>query len=151
MKVFLILLVMMSTICSCNNNHSSNKVASEKLNIDLQYDTLCFQKVSGISHQDTATIQLLINGESVTGRFSNVPSEKDARIGTLTGTKKDDVINGVWAYNQEGMAGSLPVVFKLSGNTLNQKDFQIDNKTGREIITDSSKFSIVFDKIKCLN
>ncbi|MDB5012887.1 MAG: hypothetical protein JWQ25_1089 [Daejeonella sp.] len=151
MKNYLIVLVAVSMLYSCSNNHSNNKSASEKPTSELRYDTLCFQKVSGISGQDTATIQLLIHGESVSGRFSNVPSEKDARIGTLTGIKKNDVIMGIWAYSQEGMADSLQIEFKLSGNTLLQKDFKIDRKTGREVITDSSKFSIVFNKIKCRN
>jgi len=150
MKIFILFAVVLA-VYSCSNNNSESQTASENVKIDLQYDTLCFQKVSGNSNQDTATIQLLLQGESVKGRFSNVPFEKDARIGTLSGTKKNSLISCVWAYSQEGTADSLLVEFKLSENTLLQKDFKIDSKTGREILTDSSRFSIVFNKIKCSN
>lgn len=151
MKNYLTLLVAISSLYSCTNNHPKDKSVSEKPTSDSVYDTLCYQKVSGISHQDTATIQLLIHGKSVSGRFSNVPSEKDSRIGTLTGTKENDVITGIWAYSQEGMADSLPIVFKLIGNTLVQKNYFFDTKSGRDMITDKSKFSIVFNEIKCRN
>jgi len=150
MKIFILFAVALA-VGSCSNNNSESQTASGNVMIDLQYDTLCFQKVSGNLNQDTATIQLLLQGESVKGRFSNVPFEKDARIGTLSGTKKNSLISCVWAYSQEGMVDSLLVEFKLSENTLLQKDFKIDSKTGREILTDSSSFSIVFNKIKCSN
>ena len=149
MKKSLTLLVAAFTMYSCGNNNANNNASSEKPTAELQYDTLCFQKVSGNSSQDTATIQLLIQGETVTGRFSNVPFEKDARVGTLSGTKKNELIMGTWTFSQEGMADSMQVEFKLSGNNLLQKEYKIDSKTGREVLTGSSKFSIVFDKIRC--
>ena len=142
MKKLLLLNLVALCLYSCNANNTSN---------GSQTDTLCFQRISGMKSQDTATVQLLIQNNNVSGRFSTIPFEKDRRIGTLTGTLRDSIIYATWMYMQEGMTDSLKVEFKLSQNKLAQKTLGVDLKTGIQAITDTSTFSLVYNKIKCAN
>lgn len=113
--------------------------------------SMCFQKLSGNSKQDTATLHLNIIGENVTGDFENRPFQKDARKGAIAATYRNDLIKGIWVYMQEGVADTLPVEFKLTDNKLIQKNYTVDPKTGREVFSDASVFNIEFQKVDCEN
>lgn len=113
--------------------------------------TVCFQKLDGTANQDTASIKLVIEGNNVTGDYGNYPKEKDRRVGKITATKDGDLIKGIWVYMQEGMNDTLQVEFKLSGDKLMQKNYTVDQQTGREVISDASEFNMEFNKIECKN
>ena len=108
---------------------------------------LCFQQVFGQQNQDTAWVQLEISAQQVTGRFRYLPFEKDARRGTLIGTKMKDEITARCLFKQEGQLDSLPVQFKLAGNQLRQKPFRYNKNTGREYLADTTAYSVIFQEI----
>jgi len=110
---------------------------------------LCFRRIFGQQNQDTAWVQLEINAQQVTGRFEYLAFEKDERRGTLTGTKIKDEISVRWLFKQEGQLDSLPVQFKLAGNQLRQKPFRYNKNTGREYLTDTTAYSVIFKEIDC--
>ena len=138
-------------ISSCNSNLKSSKLDSSSTDSASQFPQrqLCFQRLEGTANQDTSFITLIINEDQVTGTLNHIPHEKDSRKGTISGNIKDDEIKAVWLYMQEGMNDTLAVEFKLGKEILMQKSYGIDSKTGRQILTDSSTYSIKYTKIAC--
>lgn len=154
MKRLLVLFLSTLSIAACTStstNNSNEDTAASGLNdlTEASSSTVCFQKLDGNANQDTSFIQLVIEGEQVSGEFSNKPFEKDSRVGKIQATKKDDLIKGVWVYMQEGMHDTLEVEFKLSDDKLIQKNYTIDAKTGREVFSDGSVFNVEFKKVDC--
>lgn len=138
--------------CTSNSSNSSNEqtpVPGTNETVENVSQTICFQKLDGTANQDTSSIRLIIDGEQVSGKFSNMPFEKDSRVGTIQATKNGDLIKGVWIYMQEGMNDTLDVEFKLSDDKLIQKNYTIDAKTGREVFSEGSVFNIEFKKVDC--
>lgn len=136
---------------ACGNNQKANTLEDTlaEANKAGERSTICFRRLQGQANQDTTMLKLEINGEQVSGTFQHIPFEKDSRKGTIEGTRKGDIIKANWVYMQEGMNDTLAVEFKLSGDELLQKTYGYEKETGREILTDTSSFSIKFTKINC--
>lgn len=153
MKIFLISISALIFFAGCKSNNTQNATLSDSISSDslLQQKTyeICFQRLEGSSNQDTSTLHLIIDNEQVSGDFNHIPYQKDSRKGTVKGLKNADIIKGVWTYMQEGVTDTLSVEFKLSGNQLLQKTFGVDENTGRQKLTDTSAFSILYTKIDC--
>lgn len=153
MKILLYLPAVLLALSACSRqpagNQQTDSSASPDVSIIQDTDTICFERYSSLKKLDTASIMMIIEGSSVSGRYSNYPYQKDARIGTITGTKSGDLIKGVWRYQQEGMPDSIKVEFKLQDDKLLQKATSFDQNTGREVLTDTAAFSLVFDKLNC--
>jgi hypothetical protein len=79
----------------------------------------------------------------------NLPHQKDARVGRISGSKERDIINCKWVYMQEGMIDSVLVSYKLEGNKLLQKAPSFDPKMGREVLPDSATYRILFNSTDC--
>ncbi len=160
MKRLLILFAASVCLASCTatpgnqTEESSDSLTENSGNAgstEPSMQTLCFQKLGGKSNQDTTSLSLIINGEEVSGDFAHYPYQKDRRVGTISATKKNDLIKGVWIYMQEGMNDTLAVEFKLNGDKLVQKNYTVDPKTGREVFSDGSVFNMEFSKVNCPN
>lgn len=124
-----------------NNPDSGNAPAAP--------ETLCFRHIEGIAGKDTTLVRLTISGDSVTGDLLYLPFEKDSRKGTINGTKEKNLIRGIWTYMQEGMQDTLSVEFRLNGDTLMQKAYDVNPQTGRQFLSASSAFSIGYEKADC--
>ncbi len=148
MKLFSILLCILFWTAACNNNTVRNSPA-DSVSSEPAVQTLCFQRLAGTGNQDTSSIRLVIDGNEVTGDFQDIPYEKDSRKGTITAFKLGDVIKGVWLYMQEGMQDTLSVEFRLSGNTLLQKNYSVNPETGRQYLSDESRFVIEYKQAGC--
>lgn len=116
--------------------------------VDKQ-EELCFAQLKNAQSKDSSFINLSILGDKVTGKYSWIPFEKDSRTGSINGTKRGDTIDVVWSFMQEGMQDTLRTVFLLQPNTLKQKPYTINQKTGREVTNNQSDFSISYQKINC--
>jgi hypothetical protein len=152
MKVFQSLVFLALGISACtNSNHANTDAISDtsKTTSKPPIETLCFLRTEGLKKQDTSYVQLVINGDKITGIFAHMPYEKDSRIGTLLGTKQDDLIKGIWIYMQEGMQDTLDVEFKLDKDILLQKNYSVDAKTGRQFLSDSSAFKMEYNSVDC--
>ena len=152
MKVLQPLIFLMFCITACtNSNNSSTETLSDtaKTNIEPLVETLCFLRTEGLQKQDTSYVQLIINGNKITGIYANIPYEKDSRIGTILGTKQDNLIKGIWVYMQEGMQDTLDVEFILDNDLLLQKNYSLDTKTGMQFLSDTSAFTMNYNNIDC--
>lgn len=156
MKVLFYLSAILIALSGCSQQPAGNQQSSESSlgqqeSVDQDIDTICFERYSSPMKQDTASVMLVIQGTRVSGRFSNFPYQKDARVGTITGNKTGNVIRGTWRYQQEGMPDSIKFEFKLQNENLLQKATSFDQNTGREVLSDTAAFSLVFDKVNCQN
>ena len=148
-------LALFSVFAGCNqprNQQGKPEKTSHNKAINVEsIDTICFERYSGLKKQDTASVKMIISGTEVHGDYSNFPYQKDARIGKITGKKSGNEIKGFWRYMQEGMNDSIPFEFRLEGDKMLQKKTSFDAVTGRETLSDTSSFSILFDKVNCRN
>ncbi len=160
MKRLMILFAATLNIAACTSQpDKSTDTADTTVAVNTAVDendepvvqTLCFQKLTGTSNQDTTSLKLIVDRDKVTGDFAHYPKGKDRRVGKINATKDDELIKGVWVYMQEGMNDTLQVEFKLSEDKLVQKNYTVDPKTGREVFSEASVFNIEFDKIDCKN
>ena len=152
MKISFYLPAILLGLSGCSQQPAGNQQTSESSigqQESVNQDTICFERYSSPKKQDTTSVMLVIQGSRVSGRFSNFPYQKDARIGTITGTKTGNLISGVWRYQQEGMQDSIKFEFKLQNETLLQKATSFDQNIGREVLRDTAAFSLVFEKVNC--
>jgi hypothetical protein len=147
-----LMLILSSAFAGCiqTSDHPIKRTVSGTDPIPVaSIDTICFERYSGSRNQDTASVRIIISGTRVNGDYSNFPYQKDARIGKISGTRSGDIIKGIWRYKQEGMIDSIPIEFKLQGDTMLQKKTTFNMESGREILPDTSNFTVLFKKIDC--
>lgn len=113
-----------------------------------QISSVCFLHLDGNKLQDSTTVQLVIKGNAVSGEMNWLPSQKDGRKGLLTGAKSGDIIHAMWTFKQEGMTDSMSVDFRLAGDSLVQKPFKADPKTGRQETDESAAYSVMYKPLK---
>lgn len=161
-KIQLCLLVagMMAASCSGNHSNTADTVSSggkkdtmlanaaDAPVVNMQY---CFYHTDGTAAQDTTTVNMLINGNKVTGKMNWLPKEKDARKGTIEGKLSGNAIKAVWTFAQEGSKDTMTVEFQLRGNALAQKPYSYDAKTGRQRTNTNAEYSIIYNMKNCAN
>ncbi|MGN8071938.1 hypothetical protein [Mucilaginibacter sp. 22184] len=161
-KIKLCLLVAGMMAASCSGNHSNNTDtlgtagkkdtalanAADAPVVNMQY---CFYHTDGTAAQDTTTVNILINGDQVTGKMNWVPKEKDARKGTISGKLNGNAIKALWTFSQEGSKDTMSVEFQLRGNALAQKPYSYDAKTGRQQTNTKADYSIIYNMKNCTN
>lgn len=118
---------------------------------DDQEQKYCFLRTEGNQQRDSSYVQLAIRKQTVTGVYNDLPFEKDARRGTLLGKVAGDSLDLVWSFTQEGMPDTLRVVFALQDGRLTQKPLSVDTLTGRQVTRDTSRFSVVYEPVDCIN
>ena len=161
-KIKLCLLVAGMMAASCSGNHSNT---ADTLSTGGKKDTIlanqadapmvnmqyCFYHTDGKQAGDTTMVNMLINGNKVTGKMSWLPKEKDARKGTITGTLNGNAIKAVWTFAQEGSKDTMSVEFQLRGNALAQKPYSYDAKTGRQQTNTAADYNVIYNMKNCTN
>jgi hypothetical protein len=144
---------------SCSGNH---KVGADHLSredtllanapnapvVNMQY---CFYHADGSNPEDTTAVNMLINGDKVTGKMSWQPKEKDRRKGTIDGTLKGNGIKVLWSFTQEGKKDTMSVEFQLRGDALAQKPYKYDTKTGRQQTNSNADYTVIYNMKNCTN
>ena len=158
MKPIIFILAVAVIITSCNSVGDKSEAAS----IDTLSNTgtptnrtpnahaLCFLRTEGNNNQDTTSIELVVKNNKVTGLMNWLPYQKDSRKGKLQGTIKNDTIQAVWSFMQEGMTDTLNLQFKLHNNSLLQKPLKVNAQTGREQTDETADYTLSYrtsDKI----
>ena len=154
MKTYIVLLMLAFAIGACTQtgtiklNGDSTRVEQDS-SLVAGSETLCFERYSGSRNQDTASVKLVLDGTRVTGSYANLPFEKDARIGTISGTRSGNIIKGMWRFQQEGMTDSIAFEFKIDDDRLLQKPTSFDPTSGREALSDTSGYSLEYKRLDC--
>lgn len=163
MKINLYLLLDLAFMASCaaggsnpgsvdSTNAKSSQKHAEPTNaksapvVNMRY---CFFYTDGTQTQDTTKVNMLINGDKVTGEMSWLPKDKDAKKGIITGNINNNIIKATWTFNQEGIKDTMKVEFRLRGNALAQKPYKYDTKTGRQQTNSAAGFSVLYNMENC--
>ena len=112
-------------------------------------ERLCFQLDF---KKDISELKLNIEGDKVTGELNILPFEKDAAIGTLVGTKKDNMIYAEWNYIIEGNKQIEEVEFKLEGDKAFQRLGEFEDKNGKLMLKPTTEKILYSDpmlKVDC--
>jgi hypothetical protein len=139
-----------TTLLSCGGQPKaeSNQHEPEQQSVTAIQETrdYCFRQLTG---KDTFRVQLHIEGSKVTGNMDNIPDQKDARRGNITGIISGDEIKAVWHFQQEGMNDSIPVAFKLTEEALMQRPSIVNPSSGREEPDTKAGYTISIPKVAC--
>jgi hypothetical protein len=104
-------------------------------------------------NNDTATMELKVAGNAVTGDLVYDWSEKDWNKGTLNGEVQDSLLVANYTFQSEGTTSVRKVVFKINGDSLYEGFGDVDssgdtvkfkNDTQLQFQTDRS-----FKKVEC--
>jgi len=152
---FFLILLCSGVLWTCQNSNNRNSIVhdADSLTGDLHGESeqkLCFIRLDGDQQQDSAHVQLVIRGETVSGTYNYLPYEKDARRGTVLGTVDRDTLDLVWTYKQEGSQDTMRVIFLLEGEKLIRKSLTVDTLTGRQTTLHSGDFSEIYERTDCL-
>lgn len=156
MKKLIVICAIVLASCTGNReqkDRTSHMVKEDSLKVELhaiqQNKLYCFVRTEGSSNQDTTTVHLIVNANTVQGEMQWLPKEKDSRRGSLTGTIADDEIIAVWSYMQEGMEDTMTVAFRLSSQHLAQKPLNVDPATGREETDNAAGYTLLYAPNSC--
>lgn len=150
-NAFLYLLLTGSTILlSCGDQPKAEtnqqEAAQQPVTATPEAQDYCFRQLTG---KDTFGVRLHIEGDKVTGDMDNIPDQKDARRGNLTGIITGDEIKAVWHFRQEGMVDSMRVAFKLTEEALKQRPSMVNPSSGREEPDTKADYTISIPKVDC--
>lgn len=109
---------------------------------------MCFLKLDGTQMQDSTYIYVRLKGDSISGVYNWIPAMKDARRGIINGIKRDDTLNAVWSYMQEGIIDTIHTQFLLDSNNLKQQAF-LTREDGRQVRDRDAPFDIVYNSTGC--
>lgn len=72
----------------------------------------------GSDLKDIEEMELLINGNEVTGTFNWLPAEKDARRGKVEGTNNNGILSLRYLFTQEGQTASAELTATLMDDAI---------------------------------
>ncbi len=150
-------IICMGSLVACQNTRQGEHkqandtlIQSDNILSSDQEQKYCFLRTEGTHQQDSSYLQLVIRNETVNGTYNVIPHEKDARRGTILGEADDGILDLVWTFTQEGIQDTLRVVFMLQDGKILQKPLTLDTLTGRQMTSDDSDFSEVYEQVDCV-
>lgn len=109
--------------CKDSNKKSTAQNSEIKKNNSIESQTeqlLCFRNEflfkNDSEMKDVQELNLRIDKEKVKGIYNWLPAEKDQRKGYLTGIIKDNIINAIYIFSQEGIQDSTSITISLLDN-----------------------------------
>jgi hypothetical protein len=148
-------------VASCTNENKSKQTGNnnEVIAVDTTFTATNPKKNSSdcyvyIKNKDTASLQINIDGEELTGELNYNMFEKDSNKGKIAGEMKGDTIIAEYTFDSEGMRSVREVVFvKKDDGNIYEGTGEVVEKGGKMVFKDRSilKFSptMVFAKTNC--
>lgn len=145
---------------SCTDNSQAPTAAGDAVHSNAN-DTIvtgaqpvmiagCYQMIHG---KDTAQMQLITKGASITGNLVFDWAEKDGNKGTLAGKLVDSLIVAQYRFESEGMMSVREEVFKIKDSVLVRGYGEIKEENGVMMYADKANLNYdtiqKFRKVKC--
>jgi len=148
--VFYVLLLVFG-LTACTNNQSKQRPQPKDYSAEkaVTEDTVCFERSEGLIHKDITSITLYINKGDVSGHMIMAPSGKYSSVGTLSGNKTGNIINGMWIYTLQGKEDTLKINFRLMNDKLYQQPFAKKSANGLNVIDSTASYTVVYHKVNC--
>ena len=144
-----LLLAGSTTLLSCGDQpkaETKQQEAAQPAAVMPEAKDYCFRQVTG---RDTFRAHLHVEDGKVRGNMDNIPDQKDARRGSITGVIVGDEIKAVWHFRQEGTDDSMQVAFKLTEEALKQRPSIVNQSSGREEPDNKAGYTISIPKVAC--
>jgi hypothetical protein len=104
-------------------------------------------------NKDTATMELVVKGNNVSGNLKYDWAQKDRNIGTVEGVVKDSLIVANYTFQSEGTTSVRQVVFKINGNELTEGFGPVNTSGDTTMFSDIAKLQFqndrTFKKVEC--
>lgn len=145
MKKTFLTLVVLAAFISCKNETKSPVMTTptpptiaEPI-LPIEISEFCYQFTK---NGDTTACQITVNDAGdFNGYYGWMPSEKDSRLGILTGknTFGNDTLVANFKYIQEGQVSTEELLFVKSGDKLINLESTVFDKNGNMVMTNRKK------------
>ncbi len=110
-------------------------------------DTLCFRQIMS---RDTTTLQLVANGEKITGYLDSKPYEKDRARGPFQGIVDASHIQVDWQRSGEGTSQPYTLDLTLKGDSISWFEGERIEKQGKWVLkAPKAGYKYALTKIDC--
>jgi hypothetical protein len=101
--------------------------------------------------KDVSAVQIIMDGDKVSGYMDWSPDEKDGGHGFIVGTKSGNIITADWTFMIEGSTNTEQVMLKIEGDKLMKANGELTEKNGKLVLKNpaKAKYSEVYDKVPC--
>lgn len=149
-QLFFFLLSTILLAMACKQKPTTESTESESMPTTLADGAYCYEYRVG---KDVTTVNLVLDGNTVTGEMNWLPYEKDSGRGTLQGTRDGNEISAIWTYVIEGSNQTEEVLFKMEGDQLLRKTGELvdTNNDGNLKMKDpaSAQYNETYTKVAC--
>ncbi len=153
-NIFLAVLFLLLSACGTDAHKPKAQQAPDAQSApqtDSETQKMCFMLAL---NNDTTTVNLLIEGDKVTGNMQWLPYEKDGATGTLNGIKQTNgELDLLYDYMIEGTQQTETKMMKIEGNNLYIKQGELidPNNDGHLKYKDHTKaqYTEVLPKVPC--
>lgn len=128
-KILLSILIFVFISCSSNKNESNEVILPVKTPVSLSG---CYQM---IIENDTATLKIVQQNDSISGDLIYNRYEKDDNTGRFAGKITDDKIIGWYTFNSEGIISIRQVIFKIDSTSLYEGYGDIEQRNDSAIFS----------------
>ncbi|MBT0607197.1 hypothetical protein [Aequorivita echinoideorum] len=115
MRIIFSILTSLLLCIGCKNPKSEEQSPDKDESVAIE--KLCFRNEypfpDSTENIDVLSLDLKIQGDSVTGNYNWLPALKDQRNGTLVGTIENTVISATYEYTQEGIEEKAEITIVL--------------------------------------
>lgn len=149
------------SFAACTNENKTSGVTdtSEVIAVDTTFTATNVKKNSSdcyayIKNRDTATLQINIEGEELTGDLNYRLFEKDSNKGKIAGEMRGDTVIAEYTFDSEGMRSVREVIFvRKADGALYEGTGEVMEKGGKTIFKNRSalKFNsgLIFKPTDC--
>ena len=101
--------------------------------------------------KDVTAVQIIMDGDKVSGYMEWAPNEKDGGRGFIVGTKSGNIITADWTYMIEGSKNTEQIMLKLDGDKLSKAAGELVDKKGKLVLKNPAKvkYTEMFNKVPC--
>ena len=127
------------TIVACTSKQTANQPIQTNGGVVTKgssIDTICYLKTEG---PDSTKVQLILNGDKVTGIMHWMPAEKDGAYGTLAGKRVNDSIFVDYNFVIEGDNEIESKIFILKPDRLIELSGELEQKNGKSVMAHPEK------------
>jgi hypothetical protein len=106
-----------------------------------------------ITDKDTISLQITINGQSVTGALNYTLHEKDKSQGVIQGEVRGDTLLADYEFKSEGIVSLREVAFLKKGNGYAEGYGEAEEKDGKMMFKNVAELNysntVILKKVQC--
>jgi len=147
--IFITTLLIMLAACN-NDSDSGNKSATDTTSTNNGATTECYLYTT---NKDTISLQITINGHSVTGALNYSLNEKDRSQGVIQGEVRGDTLLADYEFKSEGIVSLREVAFLKKDGGYAEGYGEAEQKEGKMMFKNVAELNYsnttVLKKIPC--